>query len=74
MTAHSETAEPYEPPYGGLGPRPLPRYRTRPLGLRQHVLTAGRGKAVAVTWRKGPKAAMPARFVFLRVRLTGRSP
>lgn len=24
MTARSETAEPYELPYGGLGPRPLP--------------------------------------------------
>lgn len=29
MTAHTETAEPYESLYGGLGPRPLPRFRTR---------------------------------------------
>ncbi|WLQ51074.1 IS701 family transposase (plasmid) [Streptomyces poriferorum] len=74
MTAHAETAEPYEPPYSGLGPRPLPRYRTRPISLREHVLAAGRNKAVAVTWRKGSKAAMSARFVFLRVRLAGRRP
>ncbi|WP_406371723.1 IS701 family transposase [Streptomyces sp. NBC_01550] len=74
MTAHAETAEPYEPPYGGLGPRPLPRYRTRPLSLREHVLAAGREKAVTVTWRKGSKAAMTSRFVFLRVRLAGRRP
>ncbi|MGY3676837.1 SRSO17 transposase [Streptomyces sp. TE33382] len=26
MTAHAESAVPLQPPYGGLGPRPLPRY------------------------------------------------
>ncbi|MFF8618620.1 IS701 family transposase [Streptomyces sp. NPDC015350] len=74
MTAHSESAVPHQPAYGGLGPRPLPRYRTRPVSLREHVLAQGRGSAVTVTWRKGSKAAMPARFVFLRVRLAGRRP
>ncbi|WP_406152847.1 transposase [Streptomyces sp. NBC_01023] len=74
MTAHAEAAVPHQPPYGGLGPRPLPRYRTRPIGLREHVLAAGRARAVTVTWRKGSKAAMSARFVFLRVRLAGRRP
>lgn len=33
MAAHGEDAVPYQPAYGGLGPRPLPRYRTRPLSL-----------------------------------------
>ncbi|WKX74561.1 transposase [Streptomyces sp. XD-27] len=42
LTAHAEEAVPYQPPYGGLGPRPLPRYRTRPVSLREHVLAAGR--------------------------------
>ncbi|WP_434094556.1 transposase, partial [Streptomyces albidoflavus] len=74
MTAHTEWAVPYQPPHGGLGPRPLPRYRTRPVSLREHVLAAGRDSAVAVTWRTGSKAAMSARFVFLRVRLAGRRP
>ncbi len=69
MTAHAGTAEPRTPPYSRLGPRPLPRYRTRPVSLREHVLAAGRARAVTVTWRKGSKAAMSARFVFLRVRL-----
>lgn len=50
----------------GSGPDRCPRYRTRPVCLREHVLSAGRDKAVAVTWRKGSKAAMSARFVFLR--------
>ncbi|MFC9245775.1 transposase, partial [Streptomyces sp. NPDC057136] len=34
MTTHPEGAEPLTPDYGGLGPRPLPRYRTRPMSLR----------------------------------------
>jgi SRSO17 transposase len=29
---------------------------------------------VTVTWRKGSKAAMASRFVFLRIRLAGRRP
>ncbi|WP_129771187.1 IS701 family transposase [Streptomyces sp. L-9-10] len=74
MTAHAGSALPHQPPYSGLGPRPLPRYRTRPVSLREHVLAAGRARAVTVTWRKGSKAAMSARFVFLRVRLAGRRP
>lgn len=74
MTAHARTAEPHRPTYGGLGPRPLPRYRTRPLSLREHVLQAPRDQAVTLTWRKGSKAAMTSRFVFLRVRPAGRRP
>lgn len=74
MTARTESAVPHQPPFGGLGPRPLPRYRARPVSLREHVLAAGRNSAVAVTWRKGSKAALSARFVFLRVRLAGRRP
>ncbi|MGP3686902.1 IS701 family transposase [Streptomyces sp. IBSNAI002] len=74
MTAHGEDAVPHQPGYGGLGPRPLPRYRTRPVSLREHVLTAGRHRGRAVTWRKGSKAAMSSHFVFLRVRLAGRRP
>nr|WP_329582503.1 transposase [Streptomyces sp. NBC_01361] len=64
VTAHTETAEAYEPPYGGLGPHPLPRYHTRPLNLCEHVLAAGRDKAVTVTWRKSSRVATISRFVF----------
>ncbi|MFF6844916.1 IS701 family transposase [Streptomyces tanashiensis] len=74
MTAHGQDAVPHQPEYGGLGPRPLPRYRTRPVSLREHVLAAGRGHGRTVTWRKGSKAAMSSHFVFLRVRLAGRRP
>ncbi|WP_329485087.1 IS701 family transposase [Kitasatospora sp. NBC_01246] len=74
MTAHAEDAEPHRPPYGGLGPRPLARYRTRPVPLREHVLAAGRRSGRSVTWRRGSKAAMSSHFVLLRVRLAGRRP
>ncbi|MEU6056409.1 IS701 family transposase [Streptomyces xanthochromogenes] len=74
MTAHGEQAAPHQPAYSGLGPRPLPRYRTSPCSLREHVLTAGRDSGRAVSWRKGSKAAMSSHFVFLRVRLAGRRP
>ncbi|MFI8393134.1 IS701 family transposase [Streptomyces sp. NPDC085540] len=74
MTAHGEDAEPHQPAYGGLGPRPLPRYRTRPVSLRDHVLAAGQQQGRTLSWRKGSKAAMSAHFVLLRVRLAGRRP
>ncbi|MER8237561.1 IS701 family transposase [Streptomyces sp. NPDC094049] len=74
MTAHGEEAAPRQPACSGLGPRPLPRYRTRPVSLREHVLAAGRHRGRAVTWRKGSKAAMSSHFVLLRVRLAGRRP
>ncbi|MEU6213425.1 hypothetical protein ABZ891_26425 [Streptomyces sp. NPDC047023] len=74
MTAHGQDAEPHQPAYSGLGPRPLPRYRTRPVPLREHVLAAGRGSGRTLTWRKGSKAAMSSHFALLRVRLAGRRP
>ncbi len=74
MTAHGENTEPHQPGYGGLGPRPLRRYRTSPVSLREHVVAAGRHHGRALTWRKGSKAAMSSHFVLLRVRLAGRRP
>ncbi|GAA1727422.1 IS701-like element ISBj6 family transposase [Streptomyces yatensis] len=74
MTARGQNAEPHQPVYTGLGPKPLPRYRTSPVSLREHVLAAGRHHGQALTWRKGSKAAMSSHFVVLRVRLAGRRP
>ncbi|GAA5650652.1 hypothetical protein Gobs01_02032 [Geodermatophilus obscurus DSM 43160] len=37
LTAHPADAVPNLVAYSGLGPRPKPRYRTRPTGLREHV-------------------------------------
>src|SRR3954453_16631553 len=40
LTAHAAGAVPALRPYSGRGRRPRPRYRTRPLGLREHALAA----------------------------------
>src|SRR4051794_23556897 len=42
LTAHAADAAPEVIDYSGRGPRPKPRYRIRPVGLREHVLAAGR--------------------------------
>jgi hypothetical protein len=60
--------------YSGLGPHPKPRYRTRPAGLRDHVLAAGHDAAVKVTWREGSRGPMTSTFVALQVRPAGRRP
>ncbi|MCQ4205537.1 IS701 family transposase [Streptomyces longispororuber] len=74
LTAYPADSEPVTLPYSGLGPRSLPRYRTRPVSLREHVRAAGRGQAVTVDWRRGSRGRMRARFVFVRVRPAGRRP
>jgi SRSO17 transposase len=72
LTAHAEGAAPEARPYSGRGRRPLPRYRTPPVGLREHVLAAGRAAVRQVTWRKGSRGPMTSHFVVLRVRPAGR--
>jgi SRSO17 transposase len=72
LTAHPAEAVPEVKPYSGRGRRPLPRYRTRPVGLREHVLAAGRAAAVELAWRDGSRGPLTAHFVALRVRPAGR--
>ncbi|WP_116211586.1 IS701 family transposase [Streptomyces olivoreticuli] len=74
LTAHGGDAVPYTPPYSGLGPRPLPRYRTRPVPLHEHVLAAGRDRVRTIAWREGSRGPMAAPFSLLRVRPAGRRP
>jgi SRSO17 transposase len=74
LTAHPADAMPQVKPYTGRGRHPLPRYRTPPVGLREHVLAAGRDAAVEVTWRQGSRGPLTSRFVALRVRPAGRRP
>jgi SRSO17 transposase len=72
LTAHAGHAVPEVKPYCGRGRRPLPRYRTTPVGLRAHVRAAGHDAAVPVTWRAGSRGPMTSHFVALRVRPAGR--
>jgi SRSO17 transposase len=74
LTAHPADAMPQVKPYTGRGRHPLPRYRTPPVGLRAHVLAAGREAAVEVTWRTGSRGPLSSHFVALRVRPAGRKP
>src|SRR3712207_3484556 len=55
LTAHPADAVPEVRPYTGRGRHPLPRYRTPPVGLREHALAAGRDAAVELTWRRGSR-------------------
>ena len=55
LTAYAVEAVPELIGYSGLGPHPKPRYRTRPTGLRAHLLAAGRTAAVQVRWRDGSR-------------------
>ena len=73
LTAHTEAAVPQLRPYSGRGRRPQPRYRTRPVGLREHALTAGREAALSLTWREGSRAPLTSHFLALRVRPAGRA-
>ncbi|MDP9869108.1 SRSO17 transposase [Streptosporangium brasiliense] len=74
VTAHDVRAQPETITYSGLGPHPRPRYRTKPVGLREHVLAAGRAAAVRLTWRAGFRGSLTSQFVIVPVRVAGRRP
>src|SRR3954462_7299257 len=74
LTAFPAEAVPEVKPYSGRGRHPLPRYRTKPVGLRAHVLAAGRDAVRQVTWRQGSRGPMSSQFVALRVRPPARRP
>ncbi|PKV82669.1 SRSO17 transposase [Streptomyces sp. TLI_146] len=69
-TVQPEAAEPYRPPYGGLGPptRPCYRERSRPLA----ALVDSATPFEEVTWRQGSIGRMTSRFAVLEVRPAGK--
>jgi SRSO17 transposase len=73
-TAHAADAVPELAPARGKGWRGLPRYRTKPVSLREHVLAAGRTATRRVSWRQGSKGELSSDFLALRVRPAGRRP
>ncbi len=74
LTAYPAEATAELKPYSGRGPHPKPRYRTKPVGLRQHAVTAGPDATVEICWRNGSRAPLTSRFLVLRVRPAGRRP
>ncbi len=74
LTAHAADAAPELLPYSGHGRRSKPRYRTKPVSLREHILAAGRSHSKRITWREGSKGDLRSDFVALRVRIAGRKP
>ncbi|MDN3355967.1 IS701 family transposase [Actinomadura sp. DC4] len=73
-TAHAADAVPELLPHRDKRWRGLPRYRDKPISLREHVLAAGRTAARRVVWRQGSKGELAAEFVALRIRPAGRRP
>jgi SRSO17 transposase len=71
LSAHPESAVPALVPTSGRGRPSRPRYRTKPLALRAHVLAAGRAAVRQVTWREGSRGPMTSFFVLQRVRPAG---
>ena len=77
-SAYPHDAIPQAPACGGRGRPGGPRYRARPLNLRQLAL-ASAGQVQPVTWRQGtkattgnPDAAMTSCFLAIRVRPANR--
>jgi SRSO17 transposase len=77
-SAYPRDAVPETMAYGGLGRPGVPRYRARPLNLRQLAI-ASADQIAPVTWRQGtratrgnPTAAMTSCFVAIRVRPANR--
>jgi SRSO17 transposase len=77
-SAHAHDAVPETMAYGGLGRPSVPRYRAKPLSLRQLAI-AHADQIQQVTWRQGtratkgnPTAAMTSHFLAIRVRPANR--
>jgi SRSO17 transposase len=62
-TAQAADAVPELLPANGKGWRGLPRYRTKPISLREHILAAGRAPARRLSWRQGSKGELAAEFL-----------
>ena len=77
-SAHAHDAAPAMMAYRGRGRPSVPRYRAKPLNLRQLAI-AHAGQAQPLTWRQGtkatkgnPTAAMTSCFLAIRVRPANR--
>jgi SRSO17 transposase len=67
-SAYAEQVQPERPEWSGRGRPPTARYREKSSSLRELALAAGKGAAVAISWREGTRGRMHSRFLALRVR------
>ena len=73
-SAYPEWVRPTTAPYTGKGRRPRPRYRDKPLSLKQLAVAAGQQAGVELIWRRGSKGLQRSRFLVVRVRPAGITP
>ena len=73
-SADPEQVHPTTAPYTGRGRRPRPRYRDKPVLLKQLALQAGQQAGIELIWRRGSKGLQRSRFLALRVRPAGITP
>ncbi|MFC8248140.1 transposase [Streptomyces chartreusis] len=59
------------PAWSGTGRKPLPRYRDKPVPVRDLVLAGGTSALHQVTWRPGSKGPLRSRFAARRTRPAG---
>jgi SRSO17 transposase len=73
-SAYPEQVRPTTAPYTGRGRRPQPRYRDKPVSLKQLALAAGQSAGVDLIWRRASKGLQRSHFLALRVRPAGVTP
>jgi len=73
-SAHPEQARPTVAPYTGRGRRSRPRYRGKPVSLKQLALAAGPSACMDLIWRRGSKGLQRSRFLVLQIRPAGITP
>lgn len=70
-TAHRHDAVPSAPDWSGTGRRPVARYRTAALPLKDLAAEGGRRAYRQATWRTGSKGPMRSKFQVRTVRPAG---
>lgn len=81
-TAQPAAAEPVEPAYAGVGPRPAPRYPDAARSIKELALQAGVDHTTLMHWRERlpatgsgdrPPGTLSGHFFALRIRPAGRA-
>ena len=68
VAAHPAETQQETPAYAGTGRPPKPRYRTKPISLKQLAIAAGEPALQTISWREGTRKPLSSRFLALQVR------